>query len=59
MGFPGKWKKTHLNQWNPSIFHQAHLKRTPMRGVPFGEIKTATGFESKLKSGTLSGTLSF
>ena len=27
---PGKWNKTHLNQWNPSIFNQAHLKRTPM-----------------------------
>ena len=27
---PGQWKKTNLNQWNPSIPSQIHLKRTPM-----------------------------
>ena len=30
MDGPGKWNETHPNQWNPSIFNQAHLKRTPM-----------------------------
>ena len=24
----GKWSKTHLNQWNPSISNQTYLKRT-------------------------------
>ena len=28
---PGQWsKKTHLNQWNPSMSYQNNLKRTPM-----------------------------
>ena len=31
MGFPAKWNKTHLHQWDTSILNQAHhLKRTPM-----------------------------
>ena len=29
-GFPGKWNKTHLNQWNPSISNQTNLRRTHM-----------------------------
>ena len=25
---PGKWNKTHLNQWNPAMFNQTTVKRT-------------------------------
>ena len=30
MDGPGKWNKTYLHQWNPSMFNQTRLKLTPV-----------------------------
>lgn len=39
---PFNWNKTHPNQWNPSIFNQTNLKRTPMVMAPANPLSGLT-----------------